>query len=299
VASATARHSATAGKDLRDLVTPEGVALPIMLATRGTRALALMLDLAIVGFALFAILLLFVGLAAATAFNPDGISGALELLGVLAVLTLFLARFGYFLWFELGPRAATPGKRIMGIRVAARPDGTGPARLTAEAIIARNLLRDIEVFLPLTVLAGAGDGGMSGAAAALWVLVFLALPFCNQDRLRAGDMVAGTWVVQSGRTRLAEALSLPAEEETGRTAYRFGEAELAIYGEHELQVLEDVLRRGSPESLHEVMEAICNKIGWDAGYGDERAFLEAFYRALRGHLERDLRFGRRKKDKFS
>ena len=38
---------------------------------------------------------------------------------------------------------------------------------------------------------------------------------------------------------------------------------------------------------------------WEAGSGDDRAFLEAFYAALRARLEGDMRFGKRKKDKFS
>ena len=35
------------------------------------------------------------------------------------------------------------------------------------------------------------------------------------------------------------------------------------------------------------------------GAGDERAFLEAFYAQLRAKLEGDMRFGKRKADKFS
>ena len=82
-------------------------------------------------------------------------------------------------------------------------------------------------------------------------------------------------------------------------SYQFGEAELSVYGEHELQVLERVLRENKPQSLHEVAEAITGKIGWQLGAGDERAFLEAFYAPLRGHLEGNMRFGKRKRDKFS
>ena len=48
-----------------------------------------------------------------------------------------------------------------------------------------------------------------------------------------------------------------------------------------------------------MLEAICRKIGWQPGQGDDRAFLEAFYAALRARLEGDMRFGKRKKDKFS
>ncbi len=71
-----------------------------------------------------------------------------------------------------------------------------------------------------------------------------------------------------------------------------------MYGEHEVQVLEAVLRQGNPQAQRQVMETICRKIGWEAGEGDETAFLEAFYAALRAHLEGRMRFGRRKKDKF-
>ncbi len=46
-----------------------------------------------------------------------------------------LLRTFWFIGFELGARAATPGKRLMGIRVVARDGG----RLTADAVVARNL----------------------------------------------------------------------------------------------------------------------------------------------------------------
>ena len=42
-------------------------------------------------------------------------------------------------------------------------------------------------------------------AAAGWVALFLLFPFFNRDRLRAGDIIAGTWVVERPRTKLAEA----------------------------------------------------------------------------------------------
>ena len=63
-------------------------------------------------------------------------------------------------------------------------------------------------------------------------------------------------------------------------------------------MLEGVLRQDNAEAQRQVMEAICRKIGWQPGTGDERAFLEAFYAALRARLEQNMRFGKRKKDKF-
>lgn len=74
---------------------------------------------------------------------------------------------------------------------------------------------------------------------------------------------------------------------------------MSVYGEHELQTLERLLREARPEALAAVHATICRKIGWDPGAGDERAFLEAFYAQLRAKLEGDMRFGKRKADKHS
>ncbi len=215
---------------------------------------------------------------------------------------MFLFRNAYFLYFELGPRGATLGKRMVGIRVAARDGG----RLTAEMVLARNLLRDIELFLPIYLLLGAsgGDMGMAGIAALVWFLIFALKPCCNRDALRAGDLIAGTWVVESPKRKLPAAMSLgtaargEVSARTG-TAYRFSEKELSAYGEYELQTLERVLRENRPEALVSVYEAICNKIGWATGADDERAFLEAYYTQLRARLEGGMRFGLRKEDKHA
>jgi uncharacterized RDD family membrane protein YckC len=280
----------------RDLVTPEGLALPLMIASRGARAGALVLDLALI-FAALIVLMIVLGMVGIGVLNADmeEATPAVELVLVLLILLVFFSRYGYFLIFELGPRGATPGKRALGIRVAAR----GGGRLTAEAVIARNLMRDVEVFIPaIFLISGIGsDMGVTGWAAAVWLGVFVLFPFFNKDNLRAGDLVAGTWVVEAERRKLPEAMSV----QGGRPAqsYRFGEAELSVYGEHELQVLESVLRQNNPQAQRQVLEAICRKIGWQAGEGDDRAFLEAFYAALRARLEGDMRFGKRKKDKFS
>jgi hypothetical protein len=175
-------------------------------------------------------------------------------------------------------------------------------------VIARNLLRDIELFMPAVFLAQASDGGDMGAAgiaATLWFLVFALFPLFNKDRLRAGDLIAGSWVVEAPKRKLEAAMSvsgsvapanLVAADPTG--GYRFGEAELAVYGEYELQMLERVLRDNRPEAMQAVYEAICTKIGWTPG-SDARAFLEAYYRALRQRLETGMRMGKRKADKHA
>ncbi|WP_108788767.1 RDD family protein [Erythrobacter sp. Alg231-14] len=296
----------------RTLITPEGIPLPVTVASRGSRLGALILDIMILAAGQIAILLFllfaFGGVLEEMEASPDDrISGAAEFLVIIIILFVFVARYGYFLSLELGPRGATLGKRALGIRVAARKGG----RLTPEAIVARNLLRDIELFFPLTFImvttfssiANVDAGGATWAAL-LWFMIFMAFPFFNKDALRAGDVIAGTWVVEAPRTKLAEALSthgaaVEGSSEVTGAQYQFGEDELAVYGEHELQTLERMLRDAQPDALAAVHDTICRKIGWDPGAGDERAFLEAFYAQLRAKLEGDMRFGKRKADKFS
>ena len=290
----------------RVLVTPEGIALPIVLASRGTRFGALVLDLMLI-----AVVMVVATLGAATIADGLGAevgkdqnkSAAWQFVFILWIAAMFLFRNAWFLFFELGPRGATPGKRITGIRIASRDGG----RLSAEMVIARNLLRDIELFLPLVFLlsaSGGGNMGAAGLAATAWFLVFALFPFFNKDRMRAGDLIAGTWVVEAPKRKLAAAMSVgetargAASVATG-AAYRFGEAELKVYGEFELQTLERVLRDERPEALVAVHEAICAKIGWNPGAGDERAFLEAYYTQLRARLESGMRLGKRKADKFA
>lgn len=294
----------------RVLITPEGIALPITLASRATRLGALVLDLTFMFITLLVTTLVlgygavrFAGEALGANGGLNGQQkGAVQFLLIAWLVVIWLTRYAYFLLFELGPRGATPGKRMTGIRIAARSGG----RLTAEMVLARNLLRDIELFLPLQLLitVQSSDGtDYAGLMAGLWFLLFALFPFFNRDRLRAGDLIAGTWVIEAPKRKLEAVMS------TGQTAsrgtstatgvsYKFADEELAVYGEYELQTLERVLREGRTEALAAVHEAICRKLGWNPGAGDERAFLEAYYTQLRARLETGMRMGKRKADKF-
>lgn len=304
--SSTAKVETLKNTRGRTILTPEGISLPVTVASRGARVGALLLDFTILylGLVIFFLLTawIFGGVMSEVIEGlEENASGAAEFLIVVYIVILFMVRYGYFLAFELGPRGATPGKRITGMRVAARDGG----RLTAEAVIARNLLRDIELFLPLVfiMVAPSGEMGLAGAAGAAWFLIFMAFPFFNKDAMRAGDVIAGTWVLEAPRTKLADTLSTQGaadgtSELTG-ASYDFSDEELSIYGEHELQTLERVLRAGQEESISAVHATICRKIGWNPGAGDERAFLEAYYAQLRARLEGGMRFGKRKRDKFS
>jgi len=110
---------------------------------------------------------------------------ALQALVVVWIIAMFLARNAWFLFFELGPRGATPGKRITGIRVAAR----GTERLTTEAVIARNIIRDIELFMPAVFIGAAfasgSDTDLASWGAVIWFLIFVLFPSSTAMRCAA------------------------------------------------------------------------------------------------------------------
>ena len=117
------------------------------------------------------------------------------------------------------------------------------------------------------------------------------------DRLRLGDLVAGTWVVRAPTRRLLPDMAIaPTAYATVR--FDFTPAQLDAYGVKELQVLEDVLRRRQIETIRGVAERIRVKIGWTRGPDEsDFDFLDAYYAALRRRLEQLMLLGRRRKDK--
>ena len=276
----------------RSLITPEGVDLRLTLATAGERAGAFLVDLLIIGAALIA-------LTIAAAYILAGLGQAsAEVILMIWLAGAFVLRNGYFILFELTPRAATPGKRALGLRVVARDGG----RLTGEAIFTRNAMREIEVFLPMVLLLGASAVGepvdaAMGLLALTWSGIFLLFPLFNRDRLRVGDFVAGTWVVKAPRRRLSIDLAHDAPQRLSRFA--FTPPQVAVYGVKELQVLEDVLRQRDKRTLMDVARRIRHKIDWrPEPYENDADFLAAYYAALRARLEHRLLFGHRRKDKF-
>jgi uncharacterized RDD family membrane protein YckC len=211
----------------------------------------------------------------------------------------FVVRNFYFIHFELAWQGATPGKRISGLRVVDRRGGP----LLPGAVIARNLTREIEVFMPIGLLMslGASRGGAAweGLSLGLWLLLFAALPVFNRDRMRAGDLIAGTMVIALPRRNLLQDLV----QQSAR--FQFTERQLKAYGAFELQVLEELLRnRGRPDAgelRRDVRERICRRIGWTAPIvdADTEAFLEEFYTAERAYLEREQLYGKIHADKHS
>jgi uncharacterized RDD family membrane protein YckC len=285
----TPSMTTTAQERLRELVTPEGVDLRLVLAEASERAGAFLLDAVFIALSLIVFTLLTILAGALTKLKTA------EALAAIWLLVSFVLRNFYFMAFELGPRAATPGKRILGVRVAAR---NGKA-LTAEAVFARNAMRELEVFLPLSFLVASRNSidAWISIAGIVWCAVFVFFPLFNRDRLRAGDLIAGTWVVRAPRRLLDVDLSSAAEGQ----GFVFSRDQLDAYGIKELTVLEDVLRVRDAPTIAAVADRIRAKIGIKTGITtglSDVAFLLAYYKALRGHLEQRLLFGRRRKDKF-
>ena len=268
----------------RSLVTPEGVDLGLRLGGAGERAAAFLIDSLLVLAALAALSVLAAGLVWAT--------GTIGVPGILWLIGYFLLRNFYFVLFELRPRAATPGKRALGLRVVSRAGG----RLTADAVLARNVMRELEIFVPLSLLLSHAGGLDSWVVLAglSWTGLFTLFPLFNRDRMRAGDFVAGTWVVRVPRRMLLPDL---AADRPGTATLAFTRAQVDAFGVKELQLLEQVLRTRDPATMAAVAERIRRKIGWT---GSERdgPFLDGYYAALRDRLERRLLFGHRRADKF-
>ncbi|NYF30457.1 RDD family protein [Sphingopyxis sp. JAI108] len=284
-AAANAKQRAVKAKKIRQFITPEGVDLELKIASAGLRFGALLVDLLLIVLTLFlfSLFMLWVGLASRS-----------DVTVVVWMLGAFVLRTFWFIGFELGSRAATPGKRLMGIRVVARDGG----RLTADAVVARNLIRELELFLPLMMLgAGASEDMVSGwimLAGVLWSLTLSLFLLFNRDRMRMGDLIAGTWVVMAQRVKLDADIASDAAGE----AMTFTDTELAVYGIFELQELERVLRGRDPRAMREVADAIRAKIGRPIAEEDD-VFLLSYYRQLKARLERKLLFGNRREDKYA
>jgi uncharacterized RDD family membrane protein YckC len=279
-------------RDVRSLVTPEGIDLRVHLAALSERAIALVIDLLIICGSLLALTIATYAVLSEIEVEETGV-----VVNVVWMLGFFVLRNFYFTMFESGRRAATPGKRIMGLRVVAR-DG---AALTVDAVVARNVMREIELYLPLIVLLGGAASTDSEAwitlAITVWCGVFVLFPLFNRDRLRAGDLIAGTWVLKIPKRALLPDLADEGQMPVGQLV--FSNDHLDVYGVKELQVLEQVLRAQDENALTAVAERIRAKISWRQSPAETDVdFLQAYYAALRLRLEQRMLFGKRKRDKY-
>ena len=278
-------------KMVRKLVTPEGAAIRLRLANASERAGALMIDIAI-QWAIVITTLLGLGFIS-SALNP----GSSNIAFAFWLVFFFFVRNFYYILFEIGQRAATPGKRILGLRVASRDGG----RLTANSVLARNFIREIEIGLPFQFALMSSDqaGAWLALFGLIWSSVFLLFPIFNKDKMRVGDVIAGTWVIKAPKSKLMDDITSAAASADASARYAFTQPQTEAYGIHELHVLEDVLRQSTPEIKAQVAARIRAKINWTAGVGEtDLAFLEAYYAALRRRLEQRMLLGERKADKY-
>lgn len=297
-------------KRRRQLETPEGVLLSVVLPDHATRATALALDVtfwAVATLALWIVTLLV------------RIDGALLL--PFFVLVSGLVRNFYFLFFELRWQGQTPGKRLMKLRVVDNRGGP----LLPQAVIARNLMREIELTLPLSLTLLGGAGSLGQLLLLGWFGLFVLFPLFNRDRMRCGDLVAGTWVIEMPAARLAPDLAAGVQtsaktpppsprrsaEPTGDDSpaptaatantdanggFTFTDHQLRRYEVRHLQVLEEVLRRPEDPPTRQLREQIAANIARKIGYEpmphskDSLRFLTAFYAQFRNRLERSQIF---------
>jgi uncharacterized RDD family membrane protein YckC len=273
--------------------SPEGVVIGIEIANRGERLAAFVLDMIFMTTAIIVLYLLLIPLFFSRANIPVGVT--------LILFLGFIARNLYFIHFELAWQGRTPGKKICGLRVINRHGG----ELSPSAIIARNLTREVEFFLPFSLFMSldAEAGALGNLAALGWALAISALPMFNRDHLRAGDLIGGTVVISMPRRVLLADLSETSRTNGRKADYLFTEEQLSIYGAFELQVLEELLRspatKESELALAEACRKICRKIGWSEAIfpADVRPFLSAFYASERASLERGQLFGHIRADK--
>jgi uncharacterized RDD family membrane protein YckC len=179
VAVARYRDRKGDGARRREIVTPEGIPIQFTLASIGERMTAIVIDIAIILGAVFGAVLV---ASIASSGKDDWISA-------LALLLVTLSRHFYFAYFEIRGHGATPGKRAAGIRVFDARGGS----LEASAVLARNLIRELELWMPLTFILASRlvwpDAPVwMWVAACGWLLVVALLPLFNKDNLRVGDL---------------------------------------------------------------------------------------------------------------
>lgn len=139
------------------------VRLPV--AAFPTRVLACLADYAVIMLITFGLMILWAGLSWAGIFGAVGSGWAVA--GV--ILSYFALEYGYFAGCEVAMNGQTPGKRLLGLRVATRTGG----RPSRGAILIRNALRSLDFVV--------------GVPPMIW----------SSLGQRVGDMLAGTVVLEN------------------------------------------------------------------------------------------------------
>ena len=282
-----------------ELTPPEGVSIRFKPGAMSSRYGAQLLDLLIgVGIS---------GLTVAIVLWLEILDGP----GRMALFSLlsFMTRTPYYIISEMIWNGATLGKRAVGLRVISA-DGR---RLTPLRIVARNLMKEVEIFIPATLVIAAGfEQGWWDLALAGWMIGVMSIPYFTPERKRLGDMLGGTIVVEAPRAVLLPDLATAASTTPSgapgsppEALFQFDADHLDHYGRHELQALEAILR--APPKTDEaklavsrIAETIIAKIGFvqKVERKEHWRFLGEFYARQREHLEHRNLFGDAREDKF-
>ena len=213
---------------IRDFTPPEGVTLTFRVASLGSRFAAQFLDILITGVFILSLIIVL----AVIGFD-DG-----DFLTIVATLAFFFIRAPYYVAAELIWNGQTLGKRITKMRVVSA-DGRS---LRPYAVTVRNLMKEMEVFVPGTMLFVLPSLELLEAFLIIvWIGILVMVPLGNRRRQRLGDMIAGTYVIELPRAVLLPdiATHAPAEQ---RERFSFLAHQLDHYGAFELQTLERILR---------------------------------------------------------
>ncbi len=243
-------------RDVVQIETPEHVVFEYELAGLGSRLIAAILDVLVIGVILLG---LFLGVVV-VAGGLDAVAPWAMALGAVAAFVTF---WGYPILFEVYWKGQTPGKRVLRLRVIRE----GGYALTPQAVIVRNLLRIVD-FLP---------GGYF-----LGILTMM----LNRRYKRLGDYVAGTLVI-----RESSAAQPPTRWETAVPAGQEERiAELRRQGVHrldasQLQLIRDFMRRRAtlrPEArlrlAQQLAASVCETLGLEPQRGE--TFLQCVLAAV-------------------
>ncbi|NLO39572.1 MAG: RDD family protein [Ruminiclostridium sp.] len=169
--------------------TPENVSLEFELAGSGSRGVAVAIDMIIQGIVVSIISIILLVIAGESSMNLLLVQEN-TLYIVIALLLTFVLQFGYFFLFEVFMKGATPGKKIVGLKVI-MANGE-PISVTAALI--RNFIR---------------IGDMLPGIYAVGVITV----FFSSKYMRVGDIAANTVVVKVRKKKnsLAQPSVIPVE----------------------------------------------------------------------------------------
>lgn len=224
------------GDDVVTIETPEHVTFEYELAGMGSRIVAALIDVMLVGLALLLlVLILSVAAGGIGELAPFAVAGT-----VVAAFALF---WGYPICCEIFMQGQTFGKRSLKIRVIRE----GGYALTPAVVIVRNLMRLVD-FLPGFYFLG---------------LVTMIL---NRRYKRIGDFVAATIVIKEKKEvyvrpkEVSRVISSPENQDAMAEFRRMGVHRLAP---DQIRLVEEFLRRHPDlemESRRRILNQLCTSL---------------------------------------